>query len=226
MHLVRLLIRTFALLLLVAFGMDLAFAAQGNWSEVNYPAVAQQRGAQTLNVAFAARAPPFDSESVASTGTAFAQRGELRALDDAITSKTVYAFLRSSIAPNTGTGAIRNDLIEGLPAGTRITPENVVDIRKLPDGRTVWLETGNDAAGLQHIYRRHEADFASKGIPREQVPTVVMDALQQGNVVGTNGSANVYRIVHNGTEQHIAIGVGSNGFVVRANPVSQWKPLP
>ena len=69
-------------------------------------------------------------------------------------------------------------------------------------------------------------DFSNKGISREQIPAVVMDALQQGHVVGTNGSADVYRIVYNGAEQHIAIGVGSNGFVVSANPVSQWKPLP
>ncbi|WP_426133459.1 hypothetical protein [Pseudomonas sp. PWP3-1b2] len=30
-----------------------------------------------------------------------------------------------------------------------MTPGNVVDIRKLPDGRTVWLEKGTDAAGLE-----------------------------------------------------------------------------
>ena len=53
-----------------------------------------------------------------------------------------------------------------------------------------------------------------------------MSALERGKIVGTNGSASVYRITHNGVEQNIAIGVGSNGFVVRANPVSSWKPLP
>lgn len=113
-----------------------------------------------------------------------------------------------------------------MPAGTKITPERVVDIRKLPDARTVWLETGSDAAGLQHIYKRHEVDFVNKGILRDEIPTVVMDALERGKIVGTNGSANVYRITHNGIEHNIAIGVGSNGFVVRANPVSTWKPLP
>lgn len=96
---------------------------------------------------------------------------------------------------------------------------------KLPDGRTVWLEARSDSAGLQHIYKRHEVDFANKGILKAEVPSVVMNALEKGNVVGTNGSANVYRITHNGVEQNIAIGVGSNGFVVRANPVSIWKPL-
>lgn len=108
---------------------------------------------------------------------------------------------------------------------SKITPENVIDIRKLPDGRTVWMETGSDAAGLQHIYKRHEIDFANKSIPRDQVSTVVMNAIEHGKVVGKNGSANVYRIIHNGAEHHIAVGVGSNGFVIRANRVSTWKPL-
>jgi len=125
-----------------------------------------------------------------------------------------------------GSALTRDELISGLPVGTKITPRSVVDIRRLPDGRTVWLEKGTDAAGLQHIYKRHEADFVNKGISRDDIPNVVMNALERGKVVGTNGSANVYRITHNGVEQNIAVGVGSNGFVVRANPVSSWKLLP
>lgn len=125
-----------------------------------------------------------------------------------------------------GSALTRDELISGLPVGTKITPGSVVDIRRLPDGRTVWLEKGTDASGLQHIYKRHEADFVNKGISRDDIPNVVMSALERGKVVGINGSANVYRITHNGVEQNIAVGVGSNGFVVRANPVSSWKPLP
>ena len=41
--------------------------------------------------------------------------------------------------------ALIDDFVKG---GTKITPENVADIRKLPDGRTVWLEKGTDSAGL------------------------------------------------------------------------------
>ena len=79
---------------------------------------------------------------------------------------------------------------------------------------------------MQHIYKRHEVDFINKGISRDDIPNIVMNALERGEVVGTNGSANVYRITYNDVEQNIAVGVDSNGFVVRANPVSSWKPLP
>lgn len=99
-------------------------------------------------------------------------------------------------------------------------------IRKLPNGQTVWLETGNELAGLEHIYKRHGVDFANKGIMHEEISGLILDAVEKNNIVGTSGSANVYRIIHNGVEQNIAVGVGSNGFIVRANPVSSWKVLP
>src|SRR5690606_193883 len=88
----------------------------------------------------------------------------------------ILARSGSKVMQNSHLG--RDELISGLPAGTKITPESVVDIRKLPDGRTVWLETGSDAAGLQHIYKRHEVDFFNKGVLRDEIPTVVMSALE------------------------------------------------
>ena len=81
-----------------------------------------------------------------------------------------------------GSALTRDELISGLPVGTKITPGSVVDIRRLPDGRTVWLEKGTDAAGLQHIYKRHEADFVNKGISRDDIPNVVMSALERGKL--------------------------------------------
>lgn len=89
-----------------------------------------------------------------------------------------------------GSALTRDELISGLPVGTRITPGSVVDIGRIPDGRTVWLEKGTDAAGLQHIYKRHEADFVNEGISRDDIPNVVMSALERGKVVGANASAN------------------------------------
>ncbi len=158
--------------------------------------------------------------------------GELSGLGlAAILGKAGSWFAKGEAASSSAKGVsgstlTRDELITSLPVGTKITPENVVDIRRLPDGRTVWLEKGTDAAGLQHIFKRHEVDFFNKGISRDDIPNVVMNALERGQIIGTNGSANVYRITYNGVEQNIAVGVGSNGFVVRANPVSSWKPLP
>jgi len=61
-----------------------------------------------------------------------------------------------------------------MAGGKKITPENVVDIRRLPDGKIVWLETGTATgprpAGLNHIIVDHGTDFANKGIAESDIP--------------------------------------------------------
>lgn len=106
-------------------------------------------------------------------------------------------------------------------SGVKIDPNAVVDIQRLPDGRIVWLESGNQNAGLQHIVEGHGQDFVNKGIPEDEIPGTVMDALRQDDVVGYQGKGTgrpIYRVTVNGQTQYIAITVGSNGFVVGANP--------
>jgi len=134
-------------------------------------------------------------------------------------TKTVVGLINEGVPLKTA------KLLAELPEGTKYMAQEVISAAKMPDGKIVWLEKGNNSAGLMHIYDSHEIDFINKGISHNDVPTIVMNALEKGNVVGTNGTANVYRITYNGVEQNIAIGVGSNGYVVRANPVSSWKPL-
>lgn len=112
-----------------------------------------------------------------------------------------------------------------LRNGEKITVPNVIDIRRLNDGRIVWLEKGTPSAGLQHVLTRHESDFLNKGIKPAEIPKLIMNAVEAGNIVGTSGSAPVYRVIFNGVEQNVAVGIGSNGYIVRANPVTEWKPL-
>jgi filamentous hemagglutinin len=109
--------------------------------------------------------------------------------------------------------------------GIKFTPENVIATVRTPSGQIVFLETGNSSSGLQHILERHAGDFGNKGIAAEDIPSVVMQAVTQGKIVGTNGSAPVYEIAYRGTAQYISVGIGSNGYIVRANPVSTWKPI-
>lgn len=114
---------------------------------------------------------------------------------------------------------IIDDLVAG---GTKITPENVVDIRKLPDGRTVWLETANSRAGRQHIADGHAEDFAARGVSLDQIPDLIFDALENGQIVGSTvtgrNARSVYETTFNGVPQRIAVGVSENGFIVTAHP--------
>ena len=84
---------------------------------------------------------------------------------------------------------------------------------------------GTSNAGLQHIIEKQGFQFENKGIAESDIPSVVMNALSKGEIIGTNGTAPVYKILYNGQAKYIAIGVSLNGYIVRSNPVSKWKAL-
>ncbi|WP_063126090.1 hypothetical protein [Nocardia fusca] len=114
-----------------------------------------------------------------------------------------------------------NALIDELEqSGVKFSREDIVSIGRDADGKVVFLEKGNDRAGLEHILR-HSGEFGDKGIPESEIPNLVMKAVTEGEVVGTQGKNRpVYEILHNGQPVRIAVSVGSNGFVVGANPAS------
>ena len=112
---------------------------------------------------------------------------------------------------------------EVISNGDKISPDKVVMITRDPKGRIVWLEEGNNSSGLQHIINEHGHEFNGKGISNDDIPNYVLEAVYQGNIVGTQGRRNprtVYEFVYNGVTQRIAVQVGSNGYIVGANPKS------
>lgn len=122
----------------------------------------------------------------------------------------------------TGTSGEGRALIDEVVAnGDKISPKKVVLITRDPTGKIVWLETGNSSSGLKHIIKRHGHELNGKGISNDEIPEYVLEAVRQGNIVGTQGKRNprtIYEFVYNGVRQRIAIQVGSNGYIVGANP--------
>lgn len=114
----------------------------------------------------------------------------------------------------------KDKLLSELPAGTKVTSENLIDIRKLPNGRIVWLEAGHSKAGFQHIVGEHGKEFVQRGIKESQIPEVVLTALQQDKIVGYQGRGTgrpIYEFDYEGKVHRLAITVGSNGYIVGAN---------
>ncbi len=112
---------------------------------------------------------------------------------------------------------------EVISNGDKISSDKVVMITRDLNGRIVWLEEGNNNSGLQHIINEHGREFNGRGISNENIPNYVLEAVYQGNIVGTQGKRNprtVYEFVYNGVTQRIAVQVGSNGYIVGANPKS------
>ena len=114
-------------------------------------------------------------------------------------------------------------IAEVKASGKKISPEKVLLITKDPDGKIVWMETGNEKSGFMHIVMAHGMEFSKKGIGFSDIPNYVLEAVYQGNIVGVQGKRNprdVYEFVYNGTKQRIAIQVSDNGYIVGANPKS------
>ena len=111
-------------------------------------------------------------------------------------------------------------IAEVVASGEKISPAKVVMITRDPNGKIVWLETGNTKSGLEHIIKKHGHEFNGRGIANKDIPDYVLEAVYQGNVVGTQGKRNprtIYEFIYNGKTQRIAVQVGSNGYIVGAN---------
>ena len=105
----------------------------------------------------------------------------------------------------------------------KITRENIMRIEQLPSGKIVWLETGNERAGFEHILK-HLKEFEKQGLPEHELADYIMDALKNGELVGMQGTREIYEVTYNSITRRVAITVSDNGFIIGANPKSIPKP--
>lgn len=115
-------------------------------------------------------------------------------------------------------------LAELAGKGVKFSPQNVIATGTTSGGKIVFLETGNSRAGLQHIVEGHASDFLNIGVSEAQIPSVVMQAVKEGNIVGYQGVGNgrpIYQTTVNGQPQKIAVTISDNGFIVGANPAGK-----
>jgi uncharacterized protein YukE len=115
-------------------------------------------------------------------------------------------------------------LIDELVAnGIKVNPDDVVRIGRDSSGKIIFLEVGNPKAGLEHVMT-HADDFAKVGVPKEAIPDLVMKAATEGKIVGYQGKGTgrpIYEVEFNGQPIRVAVTVGSNGFIVGANPTGR-----
>jgi WXG100 family type VII secretion target len=112
---------------------------------------------------------------------------------------------------------------EVLAAGHKISPAEVVQIARAPDGRVVWLERGDEESGLAHILQPGRiANFADRGVALTDIPGVAMRAVTEGRQLGSVRDGGVaYELdLSSGGSTKVVVVVGSNGYVVTARPLS------
>jgi hypothetical protein len=130
--------------------------------------------------------------------------------------------------PMTPTRLINPALIaEVRRQGHKITLERVVRIGRDRQQRVVWLEEGNERAGLQHILGpKRVAQFEDAGVAKEDITDVVFTAATERKPIGVTGKdRNVYVTTYHGRTLRVAVTVSNNGYIVSANPVSTKRKL-
>lgn len=112
-------------------------------------------------------------------------------------------------------------LRELAESGFKYTAEDIVRIAKrATDGKIIFIEKGNRRAGLRHILERHAEDFSRQGFSSDEIPDIIIKAVTEGTIVGYQRTRPIYETEIGGNRYHISVTVGSNGFVVGANPIS------
>lgn len=122
------------------------------------------------------------------------------------------------------------DLISALEKnGVKFAKENIVFITKDGTGQTVWLETGSQSTGMQHIISRHADDFKSKhGVAKADIAKHLETVFRQGKIEysritpKTGGYERLYSL--NG-KYYLLSGVGKNGYIVSAYPIGEKEAL-
>lgn len=119
----------------------------------------------------------------------------------------------------------RKDLINELKQrNEKFAEENIVFIDRDSSGKIIWLEKGNQNAGLEHILhgnpakgtKGHEADFLKAfGVSKDQLPAFLQNAIKSGNYTVIDG-ARIYSIPN--YDKSLSIIIGDNGFIVTAFP--------
>ncbi|MDR2975543.1 MAG: hypothetical protein LBV00_12705 [Propionibacteriaceae bacterium] len=111
-----------------------------------------------------------------------------------------------------------------IASGAKFTPEDVIAITRTPKGNLVWLESGDKNSGLRQILNDHGGQFLTQGIAPHEVSDYIMTAVSQGRIIGVQGKGatprTVYEFEYRGITRQVAIQVGSNGYIVGANPTS------
>ena len=113
----------------------------------------------------------------------------------------------------------------------KFNEDEVVAITQDSSGNIIWLESGHlgdNASGLAHIIDAHGADFARHNITAEEIPQYIMTAVKYGTIIGYQGRGQgrpIYEFKYEGIIRRIAITIGSNGYVVGANPKSVPKEV-
>ena len=121
-------------------------------------------------------------------------------------------------------------LAELVNSGVKISPEKIIFAARDKSGQIVWLESGNQSAGLSHIVQRHAADFAAKhDIQPQKLASYLRDVIAKGRIVSSklvalkNGKQGLEKIYVYKDKYYTMSAIGTNGYIVTMYPTKGGK---
>lgn len=104
----------------------------------------------------------------------------------------------------------------------KFTEEDIVFITKDKEGKLIWLERGNENAGLKHILANHGVDFETAyNIKSDEISLYLHATLTNGKVISSVASkvkGGLDRVYEYDGKYYTFVGMGDNGYIVTAFP--------
>lgn len=119
-------------------------------------------------------------------------------------------------------------LNELLSLGVKCNINDIIFITKDKSGQLVWLETGNENAGLIHIINRHNTDYVNLFGPEVDISSVICEIITNGKIISShdvirNGNKGYEKIYDFQGNHYMLSAIGDNGFIVSSFPISIKK---
>ncbi|MBC1519355.1 hypothetical protein HB877_10440 [Listeria welshimeri] len=149
-------------------------------------------------------------------GVALSEK-DLEALSKAGVFKDTSGVGKKAKKASGANNLLKPDLLDELSkSGVKYNPDDVIMVTKNAEKDLLWLEYGNNKAGLNHIEVRHATDFSKRGI--KNIPEFIHGMLKNKpiSIVESSKGMNATYLI-NGKKYLIAYG--KNGFIVSVYPI-------
>ena len=118
----------------------------------------------------------------------------------------------------------REYLYELEKSGHKYSIDDIIFIAKDEQNKLIWLERGNEKAGLMHIIINHKTDFENAlGIKENEIALYLYNVITNGKLLdlkpskASNGEDRIYEFDGN---YYTFVAMGNNGFIVTSFPFS------
>lgn len=118
-----------------------------------------------------------------------------------------------------------------IEAKVKFNADNVLFVTKDKSGQMLWLEKGDDGAGLKHILIRHADDFYDKhNVSRENVAIHLKNIIINGNIeysrlIKRGNHGGIEKLYSYNSKYYLLLGAGTNGFIVSAYPIKEKEAI-